>query len=96
MERYVVGARSGRKAGAKGRDAFYWRFLEGGWIPRGQGQRLRGGTRRRALERERLLKGGARRVAYPFLAPAFASGQGAAVAAFYAKIEQRIARESQR
>lgn len=67
---------------AKGRNPFYWRFLEGGWIPRGPGQKLRGGSRRRALERRRLTAAGARKVQYPFLATAFRRAGSAALAAF--------------
>jgi hypothetical protein len=67
---------------------FYWVFLEGGWIPRGPGQRIAGGTRRKARERARTSY---RRVQFPFLVPAFQSSQGAALSAYNAGIERRLA-----
>lgn len=73
---------------------FYWRFLEAGWIPRGPGQKFRGGERSRALQRSRALASGARKVQYPFIAPAFSAGQGGAISAFYDRIAKRIAREN--
>ena len=73
------------------RDAFYGRFLEDGWIPRGPGRKLTGGKRLRALKRERLVQGGSKEYRYPFLQPAFSNAQGAALAAFNAKMTERIA-----
>jgi HK97 gp10 family phage protein len=73
---------------------FYWRFLESGWIPRGPGKKFTGGERTRSLKRSRALAGGARRIAYPFIAPSFSSGQGAAINAFYARIAARIEKEN--
>jgi HK97 gp10 family phage protein len=84
-DRDVIGLNVGVRVGksTKGRGVpFYWRWLEGGWIPRGRGQALRGGNRSKALQRRRLLTGGAKRRQYPFLAPAFAAGQGEALQAF--------------
>ena len=83
--------RAGRRT-----DPFYWRFLEGGWIPRGRGRKFKGGTRRRALERERALKGGASRVSHPFLAPAFKFGETAALDRFIVVMEEGIAKEEAR
>jgi HK97 gp10 family phage protein len=83
-----VGVKASRTARKTARDPFYWRFLEAGWIPRGPGQRIQGGTRRKALERSRLA---GRRVAVPFLAPAFRRVQGAALAAFNARVESELA-----
>lgn len=85
VEVYTVTVREGKKS--KFVDAFYWRFLEGGWIPRGPGKRIFGGKRRRAIERKRLGSG---RVEYPFIAPAFAAGHDAALAAFNARIAKKI------
>jgi len=85
---FFVGVKASRAARKTARDPFYWRFLEDGWIPRGPGQRLQGGTRRKALERSRTA---GRRIARPFLAPAFRAQQGAAVAAFNARIETELA-----
>ena len=79
---YSVGVRASKAQKKRGADPFYWRFLEAGWIPRGRGQRLRGGTRRRALERRRLTAAGVGKVQYPFLAPAFKRSGSAALAAF--------------
>jgi len=88
-EMFVVGVRSGRRAAKTGRDAFYWRFLEGGWIPRGPGGALRGGTRSKRLQRQRAVAGGAKVVQYPFIRPAFEIARGRAVESF----ERRMARE---
>lgn len=88
---YRVGVRaaSSRRAGTA-RDAFYWRWLEGGWIPRGPGQRLRGSTRAKTRARERSASAG-RRVSHPFLEPAFQSAGSAALAAFERGVERRLA-----
>jgi HK97 gp10 family phage protein len=85
---FYVGVRASKTARKTARDPFYWRFLEAGWIPRGPGQRIQGGTRRKALERTRTA---GRRIARPFLATAFRRAQGAAVAAFNARIESELA-----
>ena len=88
---YYVGVRASRTVG-KGRnrktiDPFYWRFLEGGWVPRGPGRRL-GGRRRRALERAREAAAGpVRKHQFPFLRPAFERVKGPALNAFTAKVE---------
>jgi len=88
---YFVGVKASASAKGRGRDPFYWRFLEAGWIPRGRGQKLRGGVNSRNLQRRRLVAAGASRVQVPFLAPAFARRQGAALAAFNAKVDERLA-----
>jgi len=89
--RMFVGVRSGRDYAKKGRgDPFYWRFLEAGWIPRGPGKKLKGGERSRALQRRRLISGGATRVQYPFLAPAFSRGKGDALQAFNARMNREF------
>lgn len=89
-----VGVRATGAQTKSGVDPFYWRFLEGGWIPRGPGQRFRGGTRRRKFERERAIAGGARRVAYPFLKPAFDAAGPMALEAFNQAVADGIAKES--
>lgn len=89
---YAVTVRASRSARGTQRDAFYWRFLEGGWIPRGPGNRLRGGTRRKALERSRLA---AARVQYPFLEPAYQRSKGSALATFNATVQARLTSELQ-
>lgn len=92
-ERYYVGVRSGRSAAKRGgADPFYWRFLEGGWIPRGPGKRLKGGTRSRALQRKRLRAAGADVVQYPFLQPAFEANRQRALKAFENAIERAVRR----
>ena len=75
-------------------DAYYGRFLERGWIPRGPGQQIRGGRRRAALERRRLLAAGAQRVKKPYIAPAFRIVKDQALKAFYAKAGAAVAKVS--
>jgi hypothetical protein len=94
-ERHYVGVR-GRAVQRKRKGqsvsvggAFYWRFLEGGWYPRGPGRGLRGGNRSRAAQRERSAAAGARFVKRPFIQPAFERARGTAVDAFF----NRMARE---
>jgi len=77
-------------------DPFWWRFLEGGWTPRGRGKKLRGGTRSRALQRSRNAAAGAQQISRPFLAPAFERGKVRALAAFVAAMERGIKEESAR
>ncbi len=97
---YIVGIRQGRGAQnvtrkRKGQkvavnlDAFYWRFLEQGWIPRGRAGALKGGKRSKALQRKRSAT---RRVQHPFIGPAFQSVQSRALGAFYAKLEEGVAK----
>jgi HK97 gp10 family phage protein len=81
----IVRASKARRGGP--RDPWYWRFLEGGWVARGPGQRLRGSASRKA---ERRASSG-RQYQYPFLAPAFRASQGPALAAFARGVESRIA-----
>lgn len=86
--RYIVSVRSGKKAAEKQRDAFYWRFLEGGWIPRGPGKGLKGGRRYKELQRSRATRG---KVSYPFIAPAAAQAQSPALQAFKVRLTKKIA-----
>lgn len=79
----------------RGADPFYWRFLEAGWIPRGPGQRFKGGPRRRALERERALASGATKITkYRFLQPAFQAKKNEALDAFIKAMNEGIAKEN--
>lgn len=81
----------------RGVDPFYWRFLEAGWIPRGPGQRFKGGKRRRALERERALAAGATKITkYAFLRPAFYAKKDQALDAFVKSMNEGIAKENMR
>lgn len=87
MIRAVVTVRSGRRSQRGARDPFYWRYLEGGWRPRGPGRGLKGGKRSKALQRKRAT---ASLIRHPFLLPAFSSSGGAALAAFYARLAEAI------
>jgi hypothetical protein len=85
--RVVPRARKATRRRGKADLPFYWVWLEGGWIPRGPGRRLRGGQSRK---REIRASSG-RTYRYPFLAPAFQGAQGAALAAYSSSFERRIA-----
>lgn len=87
---YTVGVRAGKALAKRGGDPFYWRFLERGWIPRGPGKRLKGGRRRRSLERRRLRGTGAQVAKFPFLAPAFQRVKRTALAAFERAFEVQL------
>lgn len=86
-ERWLVGVRQGKKTITNRRtgatrelpDAFYARFLEFGWIPRGRGKALRGGNRSKRLQRERLKE---QKVSYPFFGNAFRGIQSRALDTF--------------
>jgi HK97 gp10 family phage protein len=77
-------------------DPFYWRFLEGGWMPRGRGQRIRGGARTRRLQRSRNASSGAKRVQYPFLKPAFDARGQDALRAFNSAFASGLADENRK
>lgn len=96
VETDVVSFSRGKKAAAKGLDAFYGKFLESGWIPRGPGQKLKGGSRSRALQRARNFAGGAKKYRYPFLEKAFQQGGAAAIQAFTIRIAKRIDQANQK
>lgn len=89
-----VGVRATSAQSKAGIDPFYWRFLEAGWVPRGPGQKFKGGVRRRKLERQRAIAAGARTVAYPFLKPAFDAAGRRALDAFNKAVADGIAKES--
>lgn len=94
QETYSVSFRKGRGRGkaASGIDAFYGTFLEAGWIPRGPGRRIRGGRRRKALQRKRLA---AQKITkYRFIDPGFKAAGDRPLKAFNARIEKRIAIEN--
>lgn len=101
---YIVGIRQGksqqgvlrtRRIGRLGRgkfavnlDAFYWRFLEGGWVPRKpRDTSLRGGRNVQSLRARRARTSGATVVRHPFILPAFQSSTGRALSAFYSSME---------
>lgn len=85
--RVVPRARKATRRRGKADLPFYWVWLEGGWIPRGPGRRVRGSV---ARKREIRASSG-RTYRYPFLAPAFQSAQGAALAAYNSGFERRLA-----
>ncbi len=93
--RYFIAVRGGssrrvnRKSGTV-TDAFYWRWQEAGWIPRGPGQKIRGGRRTQALTRSRLQ--GKKIPGRWFIRDAFKSQQQAAIDAFYARLDAAIRR----
>lgn len=93
-ELIVVGVRQGRKAAKSGRDAYYWRWVEDDHIPRGPGQKIKGGDRRRALERSRLLSRGKVVPGTFFMKKAFEANQDRAIAAFNQRIAARIEKAS--
>lgn len=86
----VVRKRKGQAVSVGG--AFYWRFLEGGWYPRGPGKKLRGGDRSRALQRQRNAAAGAKFVQYRFIQPAFEQARGRAVDAFFKRMNRELVR----
>jgi HK97 gp10 family phage protein len=95
-ERYFIAVKKKSRSRGGGRtkkgkvygDAFYWRFLEDGWIPRGPGKKLMGGNRSRALQRRRLIAGGAKRMRIPFFEPAFKQYSGRALEIFNERMER--------
>jgi HK97 gp10 family phage protein len=100
-ERFLVGVRTGRrsitnkKTGKKVAlpDAFYARFLERGWIPRGPGQKITGGNRTRAVKREQLVASGkALRISYPFMQTSFRASQNGAINAFVREMTRQVAK----
>jgi len=90
--KFFVGVKHSKRVAGRALDPFYWRFLEGGWIPRGPGRKLRGGAKSRSLQRERVLKAGGRKARYPFFEPAFRRAQGRALAAFTRAMDAGIAK----
>jgi len=83
----VPRARKATKRRAAADLPFYWVFLEGGWVPRGPGQRITGGRWKKARVRAELSHA---RVRVPFIEPAFKSSQGSVIAAFNSGVERRL------
>lgn len=92
-EQYYVGVRSGKRAKGGG-DPFYWYFLEHGWVPRGRGNRRKGGDRIKAVMRKRDIAAG-KQVKYPFIAPAFETEKEKAVEAFFKRAQAGFEKFSQ-
>lgn len=92
--RLYVGVRSGKKV--KG-DPYYWKFLEGGWVPSGRRKR-QGGDRYKALTRKRdadarASSGRSRSIKFPFLAPAYFAKRQDAVLRFNQVIAEFISKQ---
>jgi HK97 gp10 family phage protein len=86
---FTIGVRAGKGAAKRGTDAYYWRWLEGGWRPRGRKGALKGGNRSRALQRSRS---GIAEISYPFIAPAFKQSGASALNAFNKRMALEIKR----
>lgn len=86
----VRGGRTGRtlKSGAI-RDAYYWRWVHEG---RTTGRRIKGGKRRKALERQRRASAGKSVPGNPFLTRAFRASTIRALDAFGRRINEAVAR----
>ena len=89
-EHYFVGFRRGKAAAKKGRDAFYGYFLERGWVPRGPGQRVKGGRRTRALQRTKSAH--LQITKYKFIEPAFEKSRSEALDRFFKIADKGIAK----
>lgn len=74
------------------RDAYYWAWVEQGHVI--TGRRVKGGARRRKLERDRLNAAGRRTRPANYLKKAFEQGKDPAVKAFYAKLEIAVQKYS--
>jgi HK97 gp10 family phage protein len=74
-------------------DAYYWKFLEAGFIPRGPGNSLQGGRRFKKLIRERTA---GRKIQREFIAPAFKRGQSAALRGFYVELDKQFIKAASR
>lgn len=86
-----------RKAAGRATDAFYWYFLEHGWAPRRPGQALRGGDRKKRLQRERNRAAGNTFITgKAFFAKAFRQAQGPALLAVIREMNAGIDEENKR
>lgn len=71
-------------------DPYYWGFLEFGWIPRGPGKALRGGTRMKMAMRN--VQSGKRIPGKPFIGQALVNKQQEAVAAMQDRLDKDLAK----
>lgn len=71
-------------------DAYYGRWLELGWVARGPGKAIKGGNRRKRLERARQRSAGATERKFPFLSPGFKRAERPALDAFEKALEKGI------
>lgn len=91
VEYGIVRPRSGQKSQASLTNAYYWRWVEEGHLIRRAGQKLRGGVRRRALERSRLNSSGAARTrAFFFMKTSFDRNVEKATDAFSKRVNSGI------
>lgn len=106
MEQYNLGVRHGRDLTKKARensplelrkgrvryadDPFYWSFLEFGWIPRGPGNALRGGTVKKKAIRQ--AQSNRRIPGKPFIQPALENKQQEAIAAMQDRLDKDLAK----
>lgn len=88
--RMVVSVRSGEaRDRVRGINPWYWKFLEGGWIPTGP-KRVAGGKASRRLFRKRNQS---RKILdYRFIRPAWDANQGQAIRAFEDAAQKAIDR----
>lgn len=93
---YRVSVRQGKKEKGKGRDAYYWAWVEQGHIARGPGQALRGGANSKSLQRKRLRAAGGFVQPKPYLRPAFEQSGGRALQVFNERLSRAIERYSQK
>jgi len=69
-------------------DPFYWSFLEFGWIPRGKGQALRGGERKKKAARQR--DSGRKIPGRSFIGQALVNKQQDAITAMEARLQREL------
>lgn len=93
---FRLGVWRGRKAAAKGRDGYYWSWVEEGHLARGPGRRLKGGNKSRALQRSRLRAAGKGFVEGRFfLKRSYESAQSRALEVFYERLGRAVQKYSQ-
>lgn len=85
----VRGGKTGRvtKTGVVN-DAYYWRWVHQGHVPRQPGGRIKGGVRRRALTRSRLKAAGKFITGQPFMHKGARLGDRAAADAFFRRFDE--------
>lgn len=93
LEAYYVTARSGDAPtkGGVSRDAYYWRWVEGGHIKRRPGGALRGGSAAKSLVRSRARKAGDFVSGRWYLRRGGEQSFGRALAEFYRRAEIKLA-----
>ena len=69
-------------------DPFYWRFLEFGWIPRGRGQALKGGKRKKDAQRAR--DAGRKIAGRSFIGKALENKRNEAIDAMGARLQREL------